>query len=172
MSRSTANLDLDSYNATREAVSRDPDQGRGQFETVTEWHDGALGVTRARSFEIRTDEPEALGGRDSAIDPMELVLGALGSCLTIGWVTHANKRGVDFRNLRITVRAPFDLRGYLGVEKTVRPGFSALEYTVEVDSDADEAILEAIRDAAEKGSPVLDNLLNATPVTGRVDRAG
>jgi len=170
MAKSAANLDLDSYNATRDAVAQDPDKGKGSFETVTEWHDGAIGLTRARSFEIRTDEPEALGGRDSAIDPMELVLGALGSCLSIGWVTHATRRGVDFRDLKVRVRAPFDLRGYLGVDKEIRPGFSALEYEVEVDSDADETVLEEIRQAAEAGSPVLDNILNATPISGTITR--
>ena len=170
MAKSAATLDIDSYNATREAVSADPEKGKGSFEAVTEWHDGAIGVTRARSFEIRTDEPEALGGKDSAIDPMELVLGALGSCLTIGWVTHARKREVDLRDLKVTVRAPFDLRGYLGVDKEVRPGFSALEYEVEVDADADAAVLEEIKQAAEAGSPVLDNIVNETPVSGRVAR--
>lgn len=170
MAKSAANLDLETYNATREAVAEDPEQGKGSFEAVTEWHDGAIGVTRARSFELRTDEPEALGGKDSAIDPMELVLGALGSCLTIGWVTHAAERGVDLRALRVKVRAPFDLRGYLGVDKDVRPGFSALEYEVEVDSDADPSVLEEIRQAAAAGSPVLDNILNQTPISGTVTR--
>jgi hypothetical protein len=45
--------------------------------------------TTARSFSIETDEPAPLGGTDVAIDPMELVLAAIGTCLTIGWVTHA-----------------------------------------------------------------------------------
>ncbi len=170
MAKSTSNLDFASYEATRAGVAEDPDKGKGAFEAVTEWADGAIAVTRARSFEIKTDEPEALGGKDSAIDPMELVLGAIGSCLTIGWVTHANKRGVDFRHLRITVRAPFDLRGYLNVDDKVRPGFSAIEYEVEVDSDADAATLEEIRTASEAGSPVVDNILNATPLTGTVVR--
>lgn len=169
MTDTAEKIDLERYNATREAVAHDPDQGRGSFESVTEWRNGAIGVTRARSFEIRTDEPEALGGQDSAIDPMELVLGALGSCLTIGWVTHATRRGVEFRDLKVTVRAPFDLRGYLGVDKDVRPGFSALEYEIEVDADADAAMLEEIQRAAEAGSPVLDNIRNGTPISGRVE---
>lgn len=36
------------------------------------------------------DEPEPLGGKDEHIDPMELLLASVGSCLTIGWVTHAH----------------------------------------------------------------------------------
>lgn len=168
MAKDCTSLDMGAYQTTRAAVAERPELGRGAFEAVTEWDDGAQAVTRARSFTIRTDEPAPLGGKDEHIDPMELVLGALGSCLTIGWVTQANLRGVRFRDLRITVRAPYDLRGYLGLDDKVRPGFTALEYEVEVDSDADPQVLEEIRTAAETGSPVLDNLLNGTPVEGRL----
>jgi putative redox protein len=168
MQRSCSNLDLETMLKTRQHVAANPDDGKGSFETVTEWRDGAVAVTRARSFTIETDEPTPLGGTDSAIDPMELLLASLGTCLTIGWVTHANRRGVDFRDLKISVRAPYDLRGYLGLDAAVRPGFTSLEYDVEVDSDADPAVLEEIKAAAERGSPMLDNIRNATPISGSV----
>lgn len=168
---SCASLDMETFAATKAHVAKNPKDGQGSFETVTEWQDGAQAVTRARSFVIQTDEPAPLGGTDAAIDPMELLLGALGSCLTIGWVTQANLRGVDFRNLKITVSAPFDLRGYLALDDKVRPGFGSLEYRVEVDSDADQRVLDEIRAAAEATSPMFDNILRATPVTGTVAKA-
>jgi uncharacterized OsmC-like protein len=171
MQRSCTNLDLNTMLKTKDHVAADPDSGKGTFETVTEWRD-AVAVTRARSFTVETDEPAPLGGTDSAIDPMELLLASLGTCLTIGWVTHANRRGIDFRNLQITVRAPYDLRGYLGLDSAVRPGFTNLEYDVEVDSDADPAVLQEIKAAAEQGSPMLDNIRNPTPITGAVRAAG
>src|SRR5437868_1902435 len=77
--------------------------GRGPFTTVTTWQDGARARTTARSFTIETDEPAPLGGTDAAVDPMELVLAAVGTCLNIGWVTQARKRGIDYRNLQIEV---------------------------------------------------------------------
>jgi uncharacterized OsmC-like protein len=168
MQRSCSNLDLETMLKTSEHVAANPDDGKGSFETVTEWRDGAVAVTRARSFTIETDEPTPLGRTDSAIDPMELLLASLGTCLTIGWVTHANRRGVDFRDFKISVRAPYDLRGYLGLDAAVRPGFTSLAYDVEVDSDADPAVLEEIKAAAEKGSPMLDNIRNATPISGSI----
>jgi uncharacterized OsmC-like protein len=159
---------MDTFAETKAHVAKNPEDGKGSFETVTEWQDGAQAVTRARSFVIQTDEPTPLGGTDEAIDPMELLLGALGSCLTIGWVTQANLRGVDFRDLKITVTAPFDLRGYLALDDKVRPGFGGLEYRVDVDSDADQQVLDEIRAAAEATSPMFDNILRATPVAGTV----
>lgn len=165
---SCASLNIQAYDATRETVAADPKKGYGSFETVTEWKDGAQATTRARSFTLQTDEPKPLGGKDEHIDPMELLLASLGTCLTIGWVTQARKRGIDYRDLKIRVEAPFDLRGYLGLDEEVRPGFTSINYTVEVDSTADSSTLEEIRREAERTSPMFDNILNATSIKGRV----
>ncbi|HEX6024726.1 MAG TPA: OsmC family protein [Solirubrobacter sp.] len=171
MTASCTTLDFDAFEATREAVANDPSAGRGSFTTTTTWQDGARAHTTARSFSIETDEPAPLGGTDAAIDPMELLLAAVGTCLTIGWVTQARKRDLDFRSLRIDVSGDYDLRGYLDLDEHTRPGFSALTYTVHVDSDASPEQLTEIKEAAERTSPMFDNVLNATPVSGRVEAA-
>lgn len=168
MTKSCTTLDLDAFEATKQAVAADPAAGRGTFTSTTTWEDGARASTTARSFRIETDEPTPLGGTDRAVDPMELLLAAVGTCLTIGWVTHAARRGIEFRDLRIDVEGSYDLRGYLGIDGDVRPGFDAVRYTVHVDTDADAQTLEEIRAAAEVGSPMLDNVANATPLTGVV----
>jgi uncharacterized OsmC-like protein len=155
-------------NATRSQVARNPVVGQGHFETVTDWKGGAQAVTRARSFTLETDEPTALGGKDEHMDPMELLLAALGTCLTIGWVTQANLRGLEYRALRIRVKAPYDLRGYLQLDDSVRPGFGELRYTVEVDTDAPASTLEDIRRAVERTSPIFDNLLRPTRIACEV----
>jgi len=164
MTRSCFSLDMDTFEQTKEAIRNDPNLGKGTFSTVTEWVDGSLARTTARSFTIETDEPAPLGGTDKAIDPMELLLAAVGGCLQIGWVTHANRRGVEFRSLRIETRGEYDLSGYLALDQTIPPGFLNISYTVEVDSDADPAVLEEIRAAAENGSPVTQNVLRGTPI--------
>lgn len=169
MTKSCTTLDLEAFESTKSAVEADPSAGQGSFQTSTTWQDGARARTVARSFTIETDEPAPLGGTDQAVDPMELLLAAVGTCLTIGWVTNAARRGVDFRDLRIDVSGEYDLRGYLGIDDT-RPGFGAITYTVHVDTDADDATLDDIRKAAEVGSPMVDNAANATPFSGIVQR--
>ena len=126
MEPSCTNIDIETMEATKAHIAQNPNDGKGEFESVTTWKDGAVAVTQARSFTLETDEPAPLGSTDTAIDPMELLLASLGTCLTIGWVTHANKRGVDFRDLKIKVTAPYDLSGYLDIDKSVRPGFLSL----------------------------------------------
>lgn len=171
MAPSCTTLDLDAFEATRAAVAGDPSTGRGSFTTTTIWQDGARARTTARSFQIETDEPAPLGGTDAAVDPMELLLAAVGTCLTIGWVTQARRRGVDYRDLRIEVSGDYDLRGYLNLDEQTRPGFGEISYTVHVASDASAEQLAEIREAAERTSPMFDNVRNATPVRGRVESA-
>lgn len=161
---SCTNLNLDAFESTREAVADDASAGRGTFSTTTRWEDGAKAQTSARSFDIDTDEPASLGGTDEAVDPMELLLASLGTCLTIGWVTQAARRDIDFDDLTINVEGDYDLRGYLDVDDQVRPGFTNIRYTVSVDSDAPEETLEELRRAAEDGSPMFDNIVNGAPV--------
>jgi uncharacterized OsmC-like protein len=165
---SCTTIDLSAYDSTKAAVAADPTVGTGSFTTTTTWEDGARARTTARSFSIETDEPSPLGGTDKAVDPMELVLAAVGTCLTIGWVTGAARRGVEFHSLRIEVSGDFDLRGYLDLDANVRPGFSGLRYAVHVDTDADPAVLEEIKVAAERTSPMFDNVAHATPITGHI----
>ncbi|MDA8203976.1 MAG: OsmC family protein [Chloroflexi bacterium] len=165
---SCTNLALGACDTTRAAVAADPAAGRGSFTTVTTWTDGARARTVARSFAVETDEPAPLGGTDRAVDPMELLLASLGSCLTIGWVTGAAKRGLDFRSLVIRVEGDYDLAGYLALNEDVRPGFSSLRCTVEVDTDAEAAVLEEIRRAAEATSPMFDNIARPTPIEPRI----
>lgn len=170
MTRSCFSLDMGTFDQTKEAIRNDPKLGKGAFTTVTEWLDGSLARTTARSFTIETDEPTPLGGTDKAIDPMELLLAAVGTCLQIGWVTHANRRGIDFRSLRIETQGDYDLQGYLGLDPNIPPGYLNISYTVEVDTDADPAVLDEIRVAAENGSPVTQNVLKGTPIRSEVKK--
>lgn len=165
----TCNIDLAAYDATREAVAADPETGKGSFTATTEWLDGARGRTTARSFTIETDEPTPLGGSDVAVDPMELLLAAVGTCIQIGWVTQAARRDIDLRSLRIDVSGDFDLRGYLGLDADVRPGYATIRYRVEVDSDATPEQLAEIREIVERTSPMLDNARNGAELQGTVE---
>lgn len=165
------NLDISAYEATKAAVADDATLGAGAFSTVTTWTEGAQARTTARSFTLETDEPAPLGGTDKAIDPMELILAAVGTCLTIGWATQAAQRGIEYRNLRIEVNGNYDLRGYLALDQKVRPGFTGVNYVVHVDTDTPADVLEEIRAAAEATSPMFDNVKNATPLQGIVQRA-
>lgn len=67
----------------------------------------------ARTFTFRTDWPAEVGGRDSGPSPGEEILGALGRCVAMTYVTKAATRGVSIEELEVTIEAAVDLRGSL-----------------------------------------------------------
>ncbi len=168
--KSCFNLDIDRLGEFAGAVEADPEKAKFTFAARTVWRDGAVTETRARENVIVADEPEALGGTDTAADPVELLLASLTSCVSIGLVTQAAKRGVELRDFEIDVEGDIDIRGYLG-EQEVRPGFTDIRYTVKVESDAPSEVVEEIVRAAERTSPMLDNISNGVRVSSRVETA-
>jgi len=158
------------FQDVRRKVSDNPRSGRQHLTTVTEWTEGTKAVSSARFYKVSTDEPVDIGGTDAAMDPIELLMSALGSCIAIGWTKQAELRNIQIHSLVVTVEASLDLNGYLQLDDSVRPGLQSISYSVSVDADCDEAMLEELTLAAEQTSSLFDNLLNSTPVRGTVDR--
>lgn len=107
------------------------------------------------------------GGKDSGIDPIELLLGSVASCVAIGFATQAAKRGIDFQDFNIETEGDIDVRGYLGLEGA-RPGFQNIRYVVRVKSNASEEELKEIMKIAESTSPMFDNVSRGVPISSRL----
>jgi putative redox protein len=168
-SKSCTTLNLGNYNNFLQQVQQDPAKANFSFSAKTLWKDGTITETIARDRVIKADEPEAFGGQDSAVDPVELLLAALTSCVSIGLVTQAAKRGVDFDDFEIEVTGNLDLRGYLGLDEHIRPGYTDLHYVVRVKSGAPPELIEEILRTAERTSPMFDNIRNGVPISSRLE---
>lgn len=167
--KSCMTLNLGNYMSFLRTVQEDPSKARFSFSTRTHWKGGAQTETTARGRTIAADEPEAFGGQDSAADPVELLLAALASCVSIGLVTQAAKRGIDFEDFEIDVRGDMDLRGYLGLDEGVRPGYDNITYTVRVRTDAPAEVIEEMMRISERTSPMFDNIRNGVGITSVVE---
>lgn len=164
-------INLGNYDDFVRQVREDSDKGRFRFSARTVWTGGAATETTARGRSIQADEPEGLGGRDSAADPVELLLAALTSCVSIGLVTQAAKLGIGIDDFEIEIDGDLDLRGYFGLDPEIRPGCNDIRYTVRVKSDAPRAVLEDMLRTAECTSPMLDSLRHGVPISSRLELA-
>ncbi|MBO8156348.1 MAG: OsmC family protein [Bacillaceae bacterium] len=170
MTKSCFQVNIGAFDEFVKKVSDDPSHGKVTFKTTTEWQGGAISKTTARDFVFKTDEPKELGGTDTGADPVELLLASIATCLSIGLVTHAAKKGIEFEDFVIETEGDLDLRGYFGLDQTIRPGYTDIRYTVKVKSDASKEELEEIKEMAHKLSPMVETVVNGVNVKGSIEK--
>jgi uncharacterized OsmC-like protein len=122
-------------------------------------------VVEAREFEFTVDEPPALGGSNSGPNPVEYLLGAWAGCLNVVVHTVSEERQIDLDSVDIEIHGDLDPRKFLGAAEDVRAGYQEIQVQIDVESDADEETLEALRAEVEERCPVGDNIGNPTPTT-------
>lgn len=91
-------------------------------------HRGTLGPRSGDFDPIPSDEPAGLGGSDTAPNPVEQVLGALGNCLAVGYAANATAAGVEIDYLKIELSGGLDLQSFLGL-KPGHAGYGGLSVT-------------------------------------------
>jgi uncharacterized OsmC-like protein len=161
----------------REALTAAPEAARFQWRASTTWVNGThsrstvhefsgLGAehTHRRPFVFDADHPEVFAAEDDGATPVEIVLAALGSCLTAGVAAVATHRGVQLRSVTASIEGDMDIQGILGIDPDVRNGYSAIRVRFQIDADADRADLEAIVAQSQKRSAVFDIVTNPTNV--------
>ncbi len=125
-------------------------------------------MPRTRRFVLMVDEPDILGGVDSAPQPVEVLLSALAGCVTAGIATNAEMFGVPIDSMEIDVEADVDLRGVLGHDKSVRNGVTDIRYTVTIQSPAPEDQVRKCKETIDRKSPVRDTLANPVNITSQL----
>ncbi|MBM7519960.1 OsmC family protein [Nocardioides nitrophenolicus] len=157
-------VDLEAVTGLVQAVQDDPTKAGTTWAAHVTWDGAFASHATVRGFApIRSDEPPALGGGDTAPNPVEQLLGALGNCLAVGYAANATVAGIELRDLRIDLQGDLDLHVFLGLAEG-HAGFSAIRASVSISSPASRAELEALHTAVLASSPVGHTLRNAVPV--------
>ena len=150
---------------TQSAFRAQPDAARATFKSSSRLTEGFRSEISVRQHRLAADEPAALGGADSAPNPVELILAALGSCQEITYRAYATALGIPLDSVSVELAGEIDLRGFFAVDEAVRPGFQNIRGTVHIESSASEAELQKLRAAVDAHCPVLDMLANKVPVS-------
>lgn len=155
------NVDIAAVGNLANAIVDEPTKGDTTWKATVGWDGGFRTTTRIRDFEpFGTDEPSTLGGTDTAPNPVEQLVGALGSCLAIGYAANATAAGIRIDNLRIDVEGDLNLEAFLGL-KPGHAGYDTLRATVHLESDADSDAIAALHEKVVSTSPVGHTLSNA-----------
>ena len=126
-------LDLEALGQLVEVIKNDDDKGYARFKVASSWK----GQTRSeahvesytingqeipRHFSIVADEPAELLGTNSAPNPQELLMAAFNACIMVGYVATASVMGVRLDSVDIETEGELNLRGFLGMDASVKPG--------------------------------------------------
>ncbi|WP_020669352.1 OsmC family protein [Amycolatopsis nigrescens] len=152
---------------TREAVRADAANAAARFSVGHTLVPGTATTVdvRVRDHTFAVDEPATLGGADTAANPVEYALAALGSCQVITYQFWAAKLGVPLDSVRVTVDGDLDLHGFFGFTEGTRPGFNDVRVHVELTGPASPETYADLKRQVDEHCPVLDLFANPTPVT-------
>ncbi|MDD1698100.1 MAG: OsmC family protein, partial [Methanoregula sp.] len=98
-----------------------------------------------------------------APNAVELVLSALGACLTVGVAYVAAQQGIMIHSLKFTIEGELDIRGFFGM-KGIHPGYEQISVTVHLHADAERKKLETLLSTVIETSPVRDIIARNVPV--------
>ncbi|QIK77880.1 OsmC family protein [Sphingomonas piscis] len=172
-------IDTAALGTVVQAVKADPSKAKVGFDVVTRWTGQTGSETEVTGFDmagervtrshtIRADEPLQLLGADQAANPQELLMAALNACMTVGYVANAALRGIALDKLEIRTKGELDLRGFLGLDDNVKPGYDTVEYEVTIAGDGSREDFEAIHQAVMKTSPNYYNVCNPIRTTAHL----
>ena len=87
------------------------------------------------------------------------------ACMTTAMVYHAAARGITIESVESRLEGDLDLRGFLGLEENVRPGYENIRVTFKVKADATAEQLEELF----KFSPVHNSVCQPVNVEAKVE---
>jgi uncharacterized OsmC-like protein len=167
-------INVDDLFALIGGVKRDAAKAATNWRVTTTWE----GQTRSRAqvegfeiggervprrFSIDIDEPSELGGTNRFANPQEHLLAALNACMIVGYAAQCAVRGITLESLKIETEGQIDLRGFLGLDPAVPPGYESLSYTVRIKGSGTKAEFAEIHEAVMATSPNFYNV--SRPVT-------
>src|SRR5215471_4248205 len=146
----------------------EPGQGDTLWKAEIIWQEGFRNQIRIRDFPTSyADEPEMLGGTNTAPNPVEQLLGALGSCLAIGYTANASLRGIQIQELRIELEGHIDLPVFLGLREG-HAGYPDIAISVYLKADAPQETVEELHQQVLRTSPVGQTIEKAIPLHARL----
>lgn len=171
-------LDVNAAVGTIAAIKADKSLAKFQFRARNTWINGGENrsvirdfygagkedTSRTSAFEFTNGEPPILLGNNEGANPVEFLLHALAGCVTTTFVLHAMARGIVIRELSTELAGDLDLRGLLGLDDAVSPGYERINIRLNVKADCSDKMLDDLIAYAQQHSPVCSTVCRSVPV--------
>jgi len=153
-------------------ISENPSLGKVKFQVTTTWKGTTKSETVVQGYEIAgqevkrihtfvIDEPIELLGEDTSANPQEYLMGAMNACILNTYVIAAAMKGIKLEKVTMETEGELDLRGFLGIDKNVIPGYNELKYKVKLKGNGTPEQYAEVHKAVVATSPNYYNISNA-----------
>jgi len=170
-------VNIEELSALVARVKANPALAKFQFRSKSKWINRAhsqstfdslygVGMTHKRSTPmlLEGDEPAALLGTDLAPNAGEAALHALSSCLGVTYAYTAAAMGIDIASLNFEMETDTDLRGFMELDKNVRPGLSQIRVKVHLACNGTSDQIRDLHAQVLRTSPLYDTFRNPVDV--------
>jgi OsmC-like protein len=93
---------------------------------------------------------------------------ALNACIMVGYVAGAAMKGIALSKVEIETSGQLDLRGFLGLDPTVKPGYDSIQYVARIKGDGTAEDFEAIHENVMRTSPNYFNITQPVRLDGKL----
>jgi uncharacterized OsmC-like protein len=139
------------------------------YKAQTKWIEGSKTETKIRDFKISIDESLEFKGTNTAPNPVELLLAALGGCVILTYRGYAKKVGLNIEDLIVNLEGDMIPGGWLDDQGRERRGFKQIRYEVQIKTEAPEERVRQLHELVEKKCPVHDILSNKTEIKSKIN---
>lgn len=136
-----------------------------EFVVDAESHSPAKTTVRTRHFTLVIDEPQSLGGTDTAPNPVEYLLASYAGCLNVVAHHTAQELGIRPGKISFTLSGMLNPANLLEGNTDQRPGFQSIEVKLFTELPLSEKEHQDWQLCIEKRCPVGDNLAQPTPIS-------
>ena len=158
-------VDSDAVAGLVAKIESKPEVASTHFRANVVWTGGFTSEATVRDFApVPSDEPPGMGGSNTAANPVEQVLGALGNCLAVGYAAKATALGIEINDLQIHLEGDLNVQTFLGLDPAGNAGYEAIRVSVELDADAPPEQLARLHEQVVATSPVTHTLERPVPV--------
>jgi uncharacterized OsmC-like protein len=172
-------IDTDGVKALIGHVAEDPANATTRWHVSSSWKGGTRSDTRVsaygfgkehikKDFTISIDEPTELGGTNQFANPQEYLLAAMNGCIMVGYVVGCSMEGIELEEVRIETEGDIDLRGFLGLDPNVKPGYDEISYTVHIKGNGTPEQYQKVHDTVCATSPNRFNIANAIKLNSKL----
>jgi uncharacterized OsmC-like protein len=172
-------IDVDALKNIIGQVKDDPAKGLVEFRVKSEWKGQTRSETSIdaykiggekvqRRFKINVDEPLELLGENTAPNPQEYLMAALNACIMVGYVAGASVNGIALSKVEIETSGQVDLRGFLGLDSNVKPGYDSIQYVVRIKGNGTAEQFQQIHENVMKTSPNYFNVSQPVRLDGQL----